>query len=562
MLTISSLDGSLFKKIICGGLSMLKLRSAEINNLNVFPVPDGDTGDNMFLTLSSGVKAINALEDEDASLGDVSAVLSRGMLLGARGNSGVILSQFFSGIAKQLEGLDEADATVLAEALSSGVKQAYISVMSPTEGTILTVAREGVGNAIIKLGHTGTVDILLSDVREEMHIALMNTPNLLPILKEAGVVDSGGAGLYAIFDGMVRAAYGDSTDVQTDDTVPETKEKNRGTADPFAAFGEDSVMTYGYCTEFLLRLQSSKVDLGSFDHSVITDYLSTVGNSIVAVRDGSIVKIHVHTLEPEKVLGFCRRYGEFLTMKIENMTLEHSEKHGKESTEQPKKAAPKKEYGTVAVCSGDGIKETFTELGIDCIIEGGQTNNPSTEDFLSAFDKVNAKHILVFPNNANVIMAAKQAANLYNGAHVHVIESRDLGSGYVGIASFNPEADSADELCDMINGAMENVVTGFVTTAVRSTEIGGVKIENGDNISFIGKKMIASEKRRADALHALIDSIFDAGEKFMLTAFCGRDVPTPERDELRAYMKKQYPDVELYIVDGGQEVYSHILIAE
>ena len=560
MTSHSSLDGNLFKEIICGGAASLKSHAAEVNNLNVFPVPDGDTGDNMAMTVMSGVASMKKTDSD--SVGEVAAALSRGMLLGARGNSGVILSQFWSGVAKQLEGKDEVDATLLSEALSYGVKQAYRSVMSPTEGTILTVAREGVGNAIIRLDHEGTIYALLSNVKSEMFTSLSNTPNLLPVLKEAGVIDSGGAGLYYIFEGIVKTLSGEETssDVLQQKEAPDTQSKT----DVFSAFTEDSVMTYGYCTEFLLRLQSSKVDVASFDVSTITDYLTTIGNSIVSVKDGSVVKIHVHTLEPEKVLGFCRKYGEFLTMKIENMSVQHSEKlaDGAYPSKETGKAVPVKEYGTVAVCSGTGIMKTFEELGADFVIDGGQTNNPSTEDFIKAFDSVSARHIFVFPNNTNIILAAKQAAELYKGAQIHVIESKDLGSGYVGLASFNTEVDSTDEMMSSIYESMQNVVTGCVTTAVRSTEIGGVRIENGDNICFVGKKMISSQKEKKEALHALVDYIFADGEKFMITAFCGKDTSAPDRDEFRAYMKKHHPDAELYLVDGGQDVYSYIVIAE
>lgn len=551
MALYSSLDCSLFKRIICGGADRLKSKTAEINNLNVFPVPDGDTGDNMSLTMNAGVASMNGTESE--SIGDAASALSRGMLLGARGNSGVILSQFWSGVAKQLEGTNECDATEFAEALSSGVKQAYRSVMSPTEGTILTVAREGVGEAINKLTHESSIESLISDVRSAMYASLKNTPNLLDVLAEAGVVDSGGAGLFYIFDGISRTLSGETiTSGSGVSTVP----SQTNPSDIYSAFTEDSEMTYGYCTEFLLRLQRSKVDIETFDNNIITDYLSTIGSSIVSVRNGTIVKVHVHTMEPEKVLAFCRRYGEFLTIKIENMSVQHS------GLSSVKKAEPLKEYGTVAVCSGDGIKKTFKELGVDCIIDGGQTNNPSTEDFIKAFGSVNARHIFVFPNNSNIILAANQAAQIYKDADIRVVESKDLGSGYVGMASFNPEADTADELYEMISDSMKNVETGNVTKAVRNADIRGVHIECDDYICFIGKSMIASCEQKADALHALIDSMFAQGEKFMLTAFCGNDALPEESEELHSYLKKKYPDIELYMVDGGQEIYSYILIAE
>ena len=558
MANYSSLDCSLFKKIICGGARQLEAHKSEINSLNVFPVPDGDTGDNMFLTFSSGVNAM--IKSGAATLGESAAALSHGMLLGARGNSGVILSQFFGGMSKKFENKESATAEELAEAFSSGVRQAYRAVASPAEGTILTVAREGVENARAE-AESDSVCSLIESIKEKMSDSLANTPALLPVLREAGVVDSGGAGLYYIIEGMSNALSGKNSDISFETAVRDTSGK---TTDNFSAFTKDSVMTYGYCTELLLRLQTSKVNVDSFDERVITEYLGEVGDSIVSFKEGTIVKVHVHTMTPEKVLGFCRRFGEFLTVKIENMSVQHSEKFAEQSKtpENPEQSVPEKEYGTVAVCSGDGIKDTFTDLGVDCIIDGGQTNNPSTEDFFKAFDKVHARHIFVFPNNSNIILTARQAAEMYKSSEIHVLESKDLGSGYVGVASIDNESASADEIISAVNEAMANSVTGCVAPAVRTADIGGVHIESGDNICFVGKKMIGSGKERTDALHSLADYILEDDEKFMLTAFFGKDLTSFERDDLRAYMKKNHPDIEFYTVDGGQAVYSCILVAE
>ena len=559
MKNYSSLTGTLFKKMICGGAAQLKAHSAEVNNLNVFPVPDGDTGDNMTLTVSAGVSAVRS-NDSD-SLGEIASLVSRGMLLGARGNSGVILSQLFYGISKGLKNAQSADCRTFADALACGVREAYSSVANPTEGTVLTVAREGIGNATAALTPDSTVNGFVDKIKSEMFSSLSKTPDLLPVLKEAGVVDSGGAGLYYIFDGMARTLAGEEI---SDGSSPDFTSGNEKGVEDYSAFTEDSVMTYGYCTEFLLRLQSSKVDIASFDHSVITDYLSSVGDSVVSWRDGSIVKVHVHTKEPEKVLAFCRRFGEFLTMKIENMSLEHNESisDAPKNDSSAEKAEPEKEYGIVAVCSGDGIKNTFSELGVDCIIDGGQTNNPSVDDFLDAFTIVGARHIFVFPNNSNVILAAKQAARIYSESEIHVIENGDIGSGYVGIASLDCGAESTDGIINGIYESMQNVVTGYLTTAVRTTDIDGVHIENGDYISFVGKKMISADKDRFSSLQSLADSIFEGGGKFMCTVFCGSVINQAECDAFQAYMKKKYPDMELYPVYGGQDVYDFILIAE
>ena len=558
MIIYTVVDGSLFNEMITCGADNLKLHTDEVNGLNVFPVPDGDTGDNMYMTISSGVSAMNKTDKDD--IGDVAAALSRGMLLGARGNSGVILSQFFSGVAKRLENIYEADVNLLSEAFKSGVKQAYRAVMNPTEGTILTVAREGIENAVESITPETTVNALFAKIKTEMAESLKRTPELLEVLKEAGVIDSGGAGLLCIFDGIDRMLSGDK--VKNTDKE-EKKEVAKGEL-AIDTFTEDSIMTFGYCTEFLLRLQNSKVDVSTFEVDTIIDYLKTVGDSLVVVKEDSIVKIHVHTFTPEKVIAFCRKFGEFLTVKIENMSVQHSEmlKEGEEEHTQNHEAMPQKEYAVIAVCTGKGMKNAFIDLGTDVVIEGGQTSNPSTEDFINAFRKVNAKHIFVLPNNSNIIMAANQAAEMFDSSEVHVIESRNIGSGYVALASFNPEADSAEEIAAAMNEAMQSVSTGFVSTSARDADIGGVHIRKGDYICFVGKKMISADRAKNISMKKLIDYIFDAGDKFMLTAFLGKDTDETDKDELKAYMNEKYPDTELYITAGGQDVYPYIIIAE
>ena len=554
MARILSIDGSVFKKMIQGGAARLKAHKAEINELNVFPVPDGDTGDNMYLTYSSG---LNSMASSSDSLGETASSLSRGMLFGARGNSGVILSQFFSGIAKKLAGKDSASSDELADALLEGVHSAYSAVATPTEGTMLTVAREGVNNALAKADNS-SVNALFDKLKEEMRSSLDDTPNKLPILKEAGVVDSGGAGLCYVIEGMADALSGreDQSPAVSSDVSAASQSADT------QSFGKDSVMTYGYCTELLLQLQTAKADVDSFDASVITDYLKTVGDSIVSFKDGTIVKVHVHTMTPEKVLGFCRRFGEFLTVKIENMSVQHSSRiQSVEKEEDTEQKRPEKECAVIAVCSGDGIKRTFEDLGVDFIIDGGQTSNPSAEDFIKAFDAVNARHIFVFPNNSNIILAARQAASMYDRSDVHVFKNKDLGSGYVGAATIDRDS-SPDEIIAAVDEAMAGVVTGYVSPAVRTTDVGGVHIENGDNIAFIGKTMVSSEKEKSEAIRALAERILSDEDKFMLTAFFGESMSDGEREEFVSYMKDDHPDIELYTVDGGQPVYSCIIAAE
>lgn len=556
------LDGTLFARMAHGGAAHLRANAVEVNNLNVFPVPDGDTGDNMSMTIESGVAAIDKVQS--ANLAEVMSAMSKGMLLGARGNSGVILSQFFSGMAKGFEKNDRADPYAVGEALKVGVKQAYGSVLTPTEGTILTVAREAVDYAVKKLNDDSTIQSLFNDLTEEMYASLQRTPELLEVLREASVIDSGGAGLFYIMEGFNKALLGEEIKGSLDDHATHAPAK----AIDFSKFDEDSELVYGYCTEVLLRLQRKKVpDIDNFDISVIREFLESIGNSIVSVRDGSIVKIHVHTMTPDKVLAFCRNYGEFLTIKIENMSLQHNETIPEDEkkpapAEKPEARKERRKYGTVAVCAGRGIEESFRGIGVDVIVSGGQTNNPSTEDFIKAFDEVNADYIFVFPNNGNIVMAAKQAAAIYKNSDVRVIESKDLGAGFVAVSYLDLTADDPETAAHEAINAMENVLTGQVSTAIRDANMNGVNIENGDHICFVGKTVVDSKKTRVEAAEALIDNLLSDPSKFMLTIFAGCDATEQDNAELQKYIEEKHSDAETYFIDGDQEIYSYIIVAE
>ena len=547
------LDGHLLAQMAQGGAALLRSNADEVNKLNVFPVPDGDTGDNMRMTIESGIAALEKIDSSD--LAEVMNTLSHGMLLGARGNSGVILSQLFAGMAKGFEECKKADAVTIGNALTLGVKQAYNSVMTPTEGTILTVARESVEYAVSRIGEASTIRSFFADLVKEMHASLARTPELLINLKEAGVVDSGGAGLLYIMDGFNKILNGEEIKAEP---LPAGEQKPML---DLTAFNADSEMTYGYCTELLLQLQNSKVDAENFDNSIITEFLCGIGDSVVSFKTGTIVKIHVHTLTPDKVLAFCRQYGEFLTVKIENMSVQHNETI-EEAKAEPQKPQEKKKYAMVAVASGEGVKNTFLELGVDAIVEGGQTQNPSTNDFLDAFAQVNAENIFVFPNNGNILMAAKQAAEIYTEAKVYVIESKNLGEGYVSISSADLFLDDVDAVVEGLRAATQNVVTGFVSPSIRDADLNGVQIKNGDFIGFIGKQMLTSNKEKADTAHALIGKMLEGGERFMLTVFCGKDNTAEESAALEAYLQENYPDIECYFIDGGQDVYPYIFVAE
>ena len=550
------LDGQLLAKMAQGGAAQLRSNAEEVNKLNVFPVPDGDTGDNMRMTIESGIAAIENSSSND--LADVMKQLSHGMLLGARGNSGVILSQFFAGVAKGLDTYSKADARVIGDALTQGVRQAYSAVMTPTEGTILTVAREAVEFAVANVNENSTIRSLFADIVKEMYASLQRTPEILTVLKEAGVVDSGGAGLFYIMDGFYRVLNGE----EIKSTVPVIPEERNALRD-FSAFGPDSEMVYGYCTEFLLQLQNSKVDLSTFDYKVIPEYLKTIGDSIVAYQTDSIVKVHVHTLTPEKALAFCRQFGEFLTMKIENMSLQHNEsEETKKEAPKEKTKAPHKKYATVTVCNGDGVKEIFTELGADCIVDGGQTQNPSTNDFLDAFEQIDADHIYVFPNNGNIIMAASQAAQIYEGARGHVIETKHLGAGYVALAAMNPDESDPDALADSFREAIANVATGYISPSIRDADLNGIHISNGDFIGFVNKEMLVSEPCKTEAAEKLAEKMLAGGDKFMFTVFYGKDASAEDKKALEEYISASFADVEAYFLEGGQDIYPFIFVAE
>ena len=548
------LDGSLLAQMAQGGAALLRSNAEEVNKLNVFPVPDGDTGDNMRMTIESGIAALEKIQSND--LAEVMQSLSRGMLLGARGNSGVILSQLFAGMAKGFDSCEKADANTIGHALTLGVKQAYSSVMTPTEGTILTVARESVEYAVARITPDSTIRSFFGDLVKEMHASLNRTPDLLATLKEAGVVDSGGAGLLYIMDGFNKILNGEEIKAEP---LPAAEQKS---VLDLTGFTADSEMTYGYCTELLLQLQNSKVDAENFDNSIITEFLCGIGDSVVSFKTGTIVKIHVHTLTPDKVLAFCRQYGEFLTVKIENMSVQHSEIAIEDKPETPTAPAERKKYGMVAVASGKGVADTFLELGVDTIVEGGQTQNPSTNDFLDAFARVNAEHIFVFPNNGNILMAAKQAAEIYTDAEIHVIESKNLGHGYVAICAADFDCDDADAITAAFTDAMANVVTGNVSPSIRDAELNGVQIKNGDFIGFVGKEMLTSNESINDTARILVDKMLEGGDKFMLTVFCGKDCTADAREALEGHLGDNHADIEIYFINGDQDVYPFIFVAE
>ena len=567
--SLKRLGGLLFAKMARGGAAELRSNAEEVNQLNVFPVPDGDTGDNMRMTIESGIAAIENLDTDD--LAEVMKVLSHGMLLGARGNSGVILSQFFAGVAAGFKNSKEATPQTLGAALEMGVKQAYSTVMTPTEGTILTVAREAVEYAVAKITPQTTIKSFFANLVKEMYASVERTPEALPALKEAGVVDSGGAGLFYIMDGFNRVLNGEEVE-ESEASTAET-----ASAAPIAptSFGPDSVMTYGYCTELLVQLQNSKCNIDEYDVDALRAFLSELGDSIVAFKTDSIVKLHVHTLTPEKVLAHMRECGEFITVKIENMSMQHTsivEENQEEKKDESPKAGifakkeeekPKdlKKYGVVAVSNGEGIDALFHELGADETIHGGQTNNPSAQDFLDAFEKVNAENIFVYPNNSNIFLAASQAAGIYEKAKIHVIPTKSIGTGYVALATMDFESPDAEGIISAANSAIESVVCGYISPAIRDTQMNGIDVKNGDTIGIIGKEIIVSNPDKVEAAMALVSNLLGE-DRFMLTVFCGKDTPAEECMLFTDKLKELHPDTEIYTIDAGQEIYPYIFVAE
>ena len=556
---IAAIDGFSFLKMVRQGAVRLNENRKTVNDLNVFPIPDGDTGDNMYMTLSAGRD--NGNSRVTAHLGATAKAISEGMLLGARGNSGVILSRIFAGIAKGLSDKASADVPAFAEAMRCGVESAYGAVSVPVEGTILTVLKEAVAAAgsETQKGFQPYFSLLVA----EMERSLDRTPELLPVLKEAGVVDSGGAGLLCIACGMLDALEGKG-DESSEDLQPAAS----GHAAPnLSLFTEDSQLEFGYCTEFLLRLQRAKVgDPDAFDETQIREWLNAVGESVVCFKEGSIVKVHVHTMDPGSILSRCREWGEFLTVKVENMTLQHQEttiqnhfSTAPKEEEKPLIKTHRKRYGVVTVASGEGLVRTFREAGADVVIEGGQTMNPSAQSFVDAFREIGAEVIFVFPNNSNIILTARQAASLYSDSRVIVVPSKDVGAGYVAIASLDRSCKDADELAAAAEETITSVQTGLVTTATRDTVLDGVEIHGGDWLGITRGAIVADHPERS-ALTLELASKMDFASHEVALLFFGEGVPEAEAQALLAQLQAEYPRTELMLTDGGQPVYAYMIV--
>lgn len=542
-----TMDGVRYLALVRGGAANLARNRGEINDLNVFPVPDGDTGDNMYMTIRAGVEAA----EEQLSIGDVSAAVAHGMLLGARGNSGVILSRIFYGLSEGFGDLQNADCRAVIAALCKGIDEAYGAVSAPVEGTILTVYREAAEYAAARLREGASLSEGLRLLCEAAEKSLAHTPELLDVLKNAGVVDSGGAGLLCILQGMRDAAEGGA------EALFPSEQTIAGKLPDLSLFTEDSTLDYGYCTEFLLRLQRSKTDLDCFDMEAFQTELNALGSSVVAFREGSIVKVHIHSFTPWEVLRFGQQYGEFLTMKIENMALEHN---GREQEKRaPKK--PRKPYGTVAVAMGDGIRETFLSMGADAVVGGGQCANPSAADFVEAFKQVSADTVFVFPGDSNIILTAKQAGELYTDADVRVIPCKSVGEIYAALSALDYSAGGADVIEESLVSSLREVVCGSVSRACRSTEMNGVTVRENDYIGYRGSTVLSDAPARKEALFRLTERL-GAGDFGVLLLICGDDTNEEETAEVYSMLSKAYRRTEVIMMDGGQPIQDYIVLLQ
>lgn len=547
-----SIDGKLYSAMLLGGAALLSKNVEELNALNVFPVCDGDTGTNMFRTMQGGLAEVKNVSSD--SIGKVSKSFANGILLSARGNSGVILSQIFAGINEVLKYFDTISAKELAKAYKKGVEKSYSAVQNPTEGTILTVFRESTEYVANLVNDDTTIEEFFELHIKEARRSLAHTKELLPVLAEADVVDSGAAGYLYVAQGMYQALTGEivpeDVEIAEDKNVP---------AIDINSFTRDSVLEFGYCTEFLIRLTTNKVDPDNFNIQTVIDDLNAMkGESIVAYKQDDIVKVHVHTFTPGIILAKMQEYGEFLTVKIENMSIGHSESEKQKEKAKNKK---RKKFCIVSVSTGDGISALFTDMGVDRIIWGGQTQNPSTEEFIEAFSECNSENIIVLPNNKNIILAAKQAAKIYTDAKVHVVETKNLAEGYCALAVINPGFTDMKVLTESALRAAKDVASFEITRAVRDAVIDGVTVKNGDYMAIGSGKIGATADNPEDAvLKALENHDTDLAE--IITIFTGKNVSADNRVSLTEKLEEIYDECEIVVYEGGQDVYDYYIAVE
>ena len=540
---MKTLNGQSLKQLLISGSNNLYNHYPEVDALNVFPVPDGDTGMNMNLTLTSGSKEIQNRSDESAY--EISKVFSRGLLMGARGNSGVITSQIFRGFSKGLDGLEEVDAQAFSAAFQKGVEVAYKAVVNPVEGTILTVIRESsqflADNVKDNMSIEKCLDLMLQEARE----SLKRTPELLPVLKEAGVIDSGGAGLIRILEGMRIAAGGDVV------------ERSQATAtEAQASSNEDE--EEGYLLEFILKLIKEKK---AFNENRFSNLLSTNGDDLVVNVKDDNVKVHIRALNPGDILNYAQQFGEFLKVKLVNVKV-GDDGNSLDFEDEVEEAKEKTEYAMISVSAGQGIEDFLKEIGISVVVKGGQTMNPSSEDFVSAIKKANARNVFIFPNNSNIVMAASQACEMVEDAdtNVYVIPSKTIPQGISSAIMFNPEADPEENFRSM-KAALKNVKSGEVTFAIRDTEIGGVKVKKNDFIGIFEKDIVVDNPDKIATLLTLLEKMVD-DDSSIITILVGEDVNEEEMNKITEMIGEKFSDLDLDIRQGNQPVYSFLIGVE
>lgn len=550
------INGHQLKQMIISGANNLFNCYPEIDALNVFPVPDGDTGTNMNLTMTSGSKEVKNMDT--SNIYEVAKTFSKGLLMGARGNSGVILSQIFRGFAMGLEGKKEANCYDFADALISAKDVAYKAVMKPVEGTILTVIRESsvaLKNHVDELEKPINIEECMQYLLDEAVNSLNRTPELLPVLKEVGVVDSGGAGLIKVLEGFISAlnnkviereqATIQQVEVQTPQVSAQSKIENE---------------EFGYCTEFIMQLSPEKEGKKNFVSSRFKSVLENHGNSIVVVQDDDIVKVHIHTMKPGNIFNYAQQFGEFITLKVENMQLQHSNLAEKDkTTTETVEPQEKKKYGIISVSVGEGLNQMFKELRVDEIVSGGQTMNPSTEDFVEAINRINAENIFILPNNSNIVMAATQASQVVEGVNCKVIPTKTIPQGMVACMMFNPYGDleeNYEQMCDAISG----IKTGQVTFAIKDTNINGIEIKENHFMGLNGKNIVTCKEDKVDATITLLETMIDEDSE-IVTLIAGEDAKEDETKKIVDYLSEKYP-VEVDVKLGMQPVYSYIIGVE
>ena len=539
------INGADLRRMIISAAASIEIHKQQLNDLNVFPVPDGDTGTNMSMTINAAAADLRKVEDPNADKAAKTAASA--MLRGARGNSGVILSLLFRGISKRLKGVDECDGTTWAEALQEGVDAAYKAVMKPAEGTILTVARLAAAKAADAARENNFIEFVQEAALSEAKVALAGTTDMNPVLKKAGVVDAGGKGWVFAMEAMLSSMQGNDVIVPEGMATGEIKDSAN-----FDDFDTDDI-TFAYCTEFIIQRENDN------DPEKLRDFLSSLGDSLVLVDDEEIIKVHVHTNDPGKALHEAIEYGSFVTVKIENMRLQHTEKVMTEAEKAPKIAEPEKPIGVVSVCAGEGLADVFMNLGVDGIISGGQTMNPSTQDILEAVNKVPAETVFVLPNNKNIIMAAEQVDAL-TPKKVIVIPSKTVPQGITAMLNFNPEG-SEEENTEALTEALSTVDTMQITYAARNSDFDGYDIHEGDYLALYGSALFGTSKDIKVLLSSLAQKVRDDGKEY-ITIYYGADVKERHAQKAADIFADICPDADVNLIRGGQPVYYYMISAE